>query len=130
MQVIPGSHKHGLLEFEAVTTAADNLLNKRVKDADQLGDPVAFELPSGSISLHADMLVHGSEPNLSMRRRCGLTMRYASIEVVADRGWNHDAILCRGSDPMGHWVHNPRPDGENYSAKIWTREEPKNFAGQ
>jgi len=130
MQVIPCSHDRGLLEFEAVNTAEDNLLNKRVKNADKLGDPVPFELPAGSISLHADMLVHGSEPNLSTRRRCGLTMRYASMEVIASEGWNRDAILCRGSDPAGNWVHNPRPIGENFAAKIWNREAPKNYAGQ
>lgn len=130
MQVIPASHNRGLLEFEAVNSSEDNLLNKRVKDTASLGTPVAFELPAGTISLHADMLVHGSEPNLSNRRRCGLTMRYASVDVTADCGWNNDAILCRGRDPEGKWANCPRPAGEDYSPKVWNREQPKNYAGQ
>lgn len=28
-------------------------------------------MPAGFISLHADLLVHGSQPNHSPRRRCG-----------------------------------------------------------
>jgi hypothetical protein len=67
---------------------------------------------AGQISLHTDLLLHGSEPNLSSRRRCGLTMRYVPPDVRAHKGWNRNAIICRGGDPGGHWPQNARPDGD------------------
>ena len=40
-------------------------------------------LIAGQISIHSDMLVHGSAPNRSPRRRCGLTLRYCAADVRA-----------------------------------------------
>jgi hypothetical protein len=66
-------------------------------------------MQAGQMSLHSDLLLHGSEPNLSNRRRCGLTMRFVSPAVRELKGWRRNAIITRGSDPSGHWPHNPRP---------------------
>ena len=92
--------------------ADDNsVLPQKIKGIVRFGDPVHFELKAGEISLHADMLVHGSDPNRSNRRRCGMTVRYASTEVRSlDDGWNKNSILCRGTDPAGHWANIPRPE--------------------
>jgi ectoine hydroxylase-related dioxygenase (phytanoyl-CoA dioxygenase family) len=70
---------------------------------------VDVELKAGEISLHSDLLVHGSQPNRSQRRRCGLTLRYCPPDVHAYLGWNAMAITCRGKDPSGHWGNIPRP---------------------
>jgi non-heme Fe2+,alpha-ketoglutarate-dependent halogenase len=111
MQVIPGTHKMGHLEFDLSGADENSVLPQKVKGAENLGAPVCFELRAGEISLHADMLVHGSEPNNSNRRRCGLTVRYAASEVRSlDDGWNKNSILCRGTDPDGHWANVPRPE--------------------
>jgi hypothetical protein len=78
--------------------------------------------------LHADMLVHGSEPNLSTRRRCGLTIRYCPPDVVMfDAQWANsvEGILCRGVDPSGRWKHHTRPAGDNVSLA----NSPKNIGG-
>lgn len=30
------------------------------------------------------------------------------------KGWNeHSAVICRGVDLSGHWVHHARPEGEH-----------------
>jgi hypothetical protein len=29
--------------------------------------------------------------------------------------WNANAIVCRGTDPTGHWRHHPRSVGNNVS---------------
>jgi len=114
MQVIPGSHRHGQISFERSSAEENNVLNQTVRAAESYGDaPVAFELKAGQMSLHSDLLLHGSEPNLSNRRRCGLTMRFVSPEVRELKGIRRNAIIARGSDPSGHWPHNPRPDGDN-----------------
>ena len=77
---------------------------------EQLGAPVDNELQAGEISIHSDLLVHGSEANASSRRRCGLTLRYCPAEVRAELGWNAKGVIVSGSDPSGHWGNPPRPE--------------------
>ena len=113
MQVIPGSHHNAQVAFRDSTADEQNVLNQTVENPEDYGDPpVALELKAGQISLHSDWVLHGSEPNVSNRRRCGLAMRYLSKDVRAYNGWNDNSIVCRGSEPTGHWANHPRPDGE------------------
>ena len=113
MQVIPGSHLNAQVAFRDSTAEEQNVLNQTVENPEDYGDPpVAFQLKAGQISLHSDWVLHGSEPNVSDRRRCGLAMRYLSKDVRAYNGWNENSIVCRGSEPTGHWANHPRPAGE------------------
>lgn len=113
MQVIPRSHLYGQIAFEKSTEDENNVLNQSVRAAETYGDnPVSFEMKAGQMSLHTDWLLHGSEPNTSDRRRCGLTMRFVPPEVQALQGWNKNSVICRGSDPSGHWANNLRPVGD------------------
>ncbi|MBN64200.1 MAG: phytanoyl-CoA dioxygenase family protein [Gemmatimonadetes bacterium] len=117
MQVIPGSHLHGQVDYEHSAVEEDNVLNQTVCDPRKYGEaPVALAMRAGQISLHADLLLHGSEPNRSTQRRCGLTMRFVPSDVRAHNGWHKSAIICRGSNPEGHWVHHPRPAGDEMPA--------------
>ncbi|MBI2298880.1 MAG: phytanoyl-CoA dioxygenase family protein [Armatimonadetes bacterium] len=109
MKVLPGTHALGHLTFRESAPEEHNVLNQTVVDAEQFGEPVYLELRAGEISLHSDMLVHGSDPNVSTRRRCGLTIRYASTDVVDLAGWRANAIRVRGDDPDGQWGNIPRP---------------------
>ena len=83
-----------------------------VVDAERFGTPVDVELKAGEISLHSDLLLHGSEANRSHRRRCGLTLRYCAAEVRAGLGWNDKGVIVIGSDPSGHWANRVRPAEE------------------
>ena len=113
MRVIGGSHHHAQLAFRDSTATENNMLYQTVDNAADYGDaPVALEMRTGQISLHSDWILHGSEPNRSNRRRCGLTMRYLSADVRAYDAWNANSIGCRGTDPTGHWANHPRPHGE------------------
>jgi hypothetical protein len=87
-----------------------NVLNQTVEGAEQFGTPVDVVLKAGEASLHCDLLLHGSEANLSARRRCGLTLRYCAAEVRAGLGWNAKGVVVSGSDPSGHWANPRRPD--------------------
>jgi len=125
MQVIPRTHRSGHLAFRASAPEENNILNQTIVGADALGQPVGFDMKAGQISLHSDLLVHGSDPNNSNRRRCGLTMRYAAVDVQAlIPSWSQAAILCRGADPDGHWSNVPRPDGENVELLAWQKPAP------
>ena len=90
------------------------MLYQSVRDAQRYGEaPVPLAMQAGQISLHTDLLLHGSQPNASRRRRCGLTMRFVPPQVRAYKGWNETgSVICRGADPRGHWVHHPRPEGD------------------
>jgi non-heme Fe2+,alpha-ketoglutarate-dependent halogenase len=111
MQVIPGTHRLGHLEFDMSGANENSVLPQKIKGVESYGAPVCFELKAGEISLHADMLIHGSEPNRSNRRRCGLTVRYAATSVRSlDPNWTQNSVVCRGAAPTGHWANVARPE--------------------
>ncbi|MCF6445884.1 phytanoyl-CoA dioxygenase family protein [Nereida sp. MMG025] len=113
MRFIPGTHMRGALP-EAKTTPGANIFHKGTANADEMGAPFTNALKAGQISMHADMLVHGSQANMSNRRRCGLTLRYCPPTVqITDAAWatGVEAILCRGN--AGSWVTHPRPDNND-----------------
>lgn len=109
MRVIPGSHLHGHLSFKESESNERNVLTQTIQGAEKFGTPVEIQLKAGEISLHSDLLVHGSLPNRSNRRRCGLTLRYCPPDVHAYWDWNKVSIICRGTDPTGHWANVKRP---------------------
>jgi non-haem Fe2+, alpha-ketoglutarate-dependent halogenase len=110
MRFIPGSHQFGHLTYHLTEEAEDAVLNQKVENAEQFGQPVDVELKAGEISMHSDLLLHGSEPNRSDRRRCGLTLRYCAADVRAGMGWNAKGVLVSGTDPTGHWANPSRPE--------------------
>ncbi len=112
MRYIPGTHVLGHLTYTLSENDDSNVLNQTVIGAEELGEPVDVELAAGEISLHSDLLLHGSEANESARRRCGLTLRYCPASVQAGLGWNAKGIVVSGHDPTGHWANPARPAAE------------------
>jgi len=109
MRVIPRSHLYGHLKFRESDPSEQNVLSQTIEGAERFGAPADIEMKAGEISLHSDLLIHGSLANLSERRRCGLTLRYCPPDVRAYWDWNKVSIICRGADPSGHWASVPRP---------------------
>ncbi|WP_395094404.1 phytanoyl-CoA dioxygenase family protein [Armatimonas sp.] len=104
MRVIPGSHAAGI---RGHTTAVQpgNLLsiNQEVMiSADEEASAIDLPLPAGFASLHDGCLIHGSLPNTSTRRRCGLTLRYIPTHVAQSATNSHgkrwSPTLVRGVD--------------------------------
>jgi non-haem Fe2+, alpha-ketoglutarate-dependent halogenase len=110
MRFIPGSHWFGHLTYTLREDDDANVLNQTVEGVEQLQAPVDDELKAGEISIHSDLLVHGSEANASRRRRCGLTLRYCPADVRAELGWNAKGVVVSGSDPSSHWANPPRSE--------------------
>jgi hypothetical protein len=109
MRFIPGSHRSGVIETAASAAEEGNVLDQTVQGAERFGEPVDDELRAGEFSLHADLLLHGSEPNDSERRRCGLTLRYCAADVRAHLDWNQKGVFVAGADVSGHWANRARP---------------------
>ncbi|MCH8830814.1 MAG: phytanoyl-CoA dioxygenase family protein [Planctomycetes bacterium] len=110
MRFIPGSHQHGHIPFRVSRDNEGNVLDQTVDDPLQYGEaPIDVELNAGEISMHSDLLLHGSQANASHRRRCGLTLRYCTPDVHAHLDWNQKGVIVAGRDPTGHWANPQRP---------------------
>ena len=112
MRFIAGSHWKGHLTYRPSSPEEHNVLNQTVENPEQYGTEVIDDLGAGEISIHSDLLLHGSAANDSDRRRCGLTLRYCTPDVRAANGWNAKGVVVSGSDPDGHWGDPPRPSGD------------------
>ncbi|GAA5504812.1 phytanoyl-CoA dioxygenase family protein [Novipirellula caenicola] len=109
MEVFAGSHKHGLIEFKDSDANAGNVLDQTVEHPEQYGTHRLTPLRAGQISIHSDLLLHGSSANVSNRRRCGLTLRYCPADVHAYLGWNQKGVVVRGVADPAKWPGAPRP---------------------
>ncbi|MBY0512922.1 MAG: phytanoyl-CoA dioxygenase family protein [Gemmataceae bacterium] len=108
MRYIPGTHVLGHLTWQLSETDEANVLNQTVPGVEQYGEPVDVQLRAGEAAVHSDLLLHGSEANVSDRRRCGLTLRYTTGDVRAHLGWNEKGVVVAG-EPPPHWGNRPRP---------------------
>lgn len=113
MRVVPGSHRldlKGVRESREVANVLQSQMPLDFVDADRAVD---CALPAGGVSVHHPNIVHGSEPNLSERRRCGLTIRYipttTRILGTPDGTPFPSAFLLRGCAAPGVNAYNPRP---------------------
>ncbi len=115
MEFVPGSHRGGALPHEDLALDGTRVLKRQVENPESYGDRFTNALRAGEISIHSDMLLHGSGLNRSDRRRAGMTFRYAAAEVRSLSGheyWLKPSVHCRGTLPE-HWPHRRRPAGEN-----------------
>lgn len=113
MRFIAGSQHNGHLTYRPSGSHEDNVLNQTIDNPQQYGHgEVDDELKAGECSIHSDLLLHGSDPNNSDRRRCGLTLRYAASDVQAHLGWGEKGVVVKGERLWDGWSNQPRPTGE------------------
>jgi non-heme Fe2+,alpha-ketoglutarate-dependent halogenase len=109
MRVSPRSHGAQLVHID--THDRTNMLPGRetvLVDIDE-ASAVDIVLAPGEMSLHHLLLVHGSRPNRSDRRRCGLAIRYIPAHLTNARGPRGTATLVRGRD-HGHFDLEQAPE--------------------
>jgi ectoine hydroxylase-related dioxygenase (phytanoyl-CoA dioxygenase family) len=112
LRVIPGTHKGGLLPHGKAAKSGNILGNDQEIDpaAIDVNRAVDLELKAGQASLHHGLTVHGSNPNTSNRRRCGMTVRFTTPDVKPVPGVFVDKpILISGEDRYGNFKYVPRP---------------------
>lgn len=110
MQYVSGSHLQGKIPHRISREEEKNVLRFTVDGIEGFGRIEDVALNSGEISLHSDLLLHGSGANHSDRRRCGLTLRYLAADVHAYMDWSQTGVLICGEDRRNHWGNPPRPD--------------------
>jgi len=118
-----GTHLGGTIPCESVTDEENGVLNEHVHNPERFGTPVSVELRAGQLSLHTDMLLHGSQPNPSNRRRCGLTIRSFPADVRGPEPESGNGIIARGVDPDGYWQPMPRPEGDAIPPHLLEEQE-------
>ena len=111
MEIYAGSHTYGLIDFDTSDPESANVLDQSIENP---GDDSArlhqTPLRAGQISIHSDLLIHGSAPNDSDRRRCGLTLRYCPADVLAYLGWNQKGVAVCGTADARLWPGASRPE--------------------
>ena len=113
MKMIPGSHTLDQAPHRD-TLAKHNLLTRGQEIAVEVDESKAayLELEPGEISLHHVRTVHASEPNHSEDRRIGIAMRYIAPHVRQMNGERDSAMLVRGEDTYGNFVHEKPPHSD------------------
>jgi ectoine hydroxylase-related dioxygenase (phytanoyl-CoA dioxygenase family) len=84
MRVIPKSHKQGMLNHTNVEDEA-NLLMRGERLATVVNEAEALDvvLQPGEMSLHHNMIVHGSKPNTSSGPRIGFIVRFVTDQITS-----------------------------------------------
>lgn len=113
LQVIPGTHKNGLVQHETCKVGG-NLLSSNQSIPLEFVDLTSVRtcpLKAGQMSLHDGLLIHGSEPNTSSKRRCGFVIRYVATDAKPiqdpDRPRTFPCtVLLSGKDEYGNFEDN------------------------
>jgi ectoine hydroxylase-related dioxygenase (phytanoyl-CoA dioxygenase family) len=110
MKMIPESQRLHQMPHRD-TLAADNLLTRGQEIAVEVDEDEAvyLELAPGEISLHNAKTVHGSESNRSRDPRIGVAMRFIAPHVRQVIGERDSALLVRGTDEHGNFIHEKPP---------------------
>ncbi|HEX9770081.1 MAG TPA: phytanoyl-CoA dioxygenase family protein [Kiloniellales bacterium] len=120
LRVIPGSHRT-VLPFDVVVNDDGQAQRKvartiNVRDA----DAVDLALEPGEVTLFSGLLVHGSGPNRSRRRRIAILTDYTAAHARQSRGQG-SGQLVRGADSWGYTAKEPIPVGSCTEANILMR---------
>jgi ectoine hydroxylase-related dioxygenase (phytanoyl-CoA dioxygenase family) len=109
MRVIPRTQHLDLQQMREKRDTAnvlDSGMDESLVDESKAVDLV---LKAGDVSVHHPNLIHGSNPNCSTRRRCGLTIRYIPTSTrITTMPWP-SAFLLRGRAVRGVNDYLPRP---------------------
>jgi ectoine hydroxylase-related dioxygenase (phytanoyl-CoA dioxygenase family) len=86
MRVLSGSHKDRVVRDHEFDSDGRSTLPLGLDGIDE-GRAVDVEIDAGGFSVHDPFILHGSNPNRSARRRCGITIKYIATDVTIDRDY-------------------------------------------
>ncbi len=110
MDFVTGSHKNEILPHND-TFNDTNLLSRGQEVAVDVADhdKTAIILKPGEMSLHHGLMIHGSGPNATDDRRIGAVVRYCTPKAAQQVAEKDYAILARGADRDGNFIHFAPP---------------------
>lgn len=86
MRAISGSHRDRVVHEHEIDSSGRTTLPLGLSGIDTCG-AVDVEVEAGAFSAHDPFVLHGSNPNRSSRRRCGITIKYIATDVTLDRDY-------------------------------------------
>ena len=110
MEFVAESHKNPIMPHHD-TFDADNMLSRGQEIAVDIApeDRTTIALRPGQMSLHHGLMIHGSGPNVSDDRRIGVAIRYVTPKVSQEVATQDYAMLVRGQDTLGNFIHVTPP---------------------
>ena len=111
MEFVAGSHKNPIMPHKD-TFHEDNMLSRGQEIAVDIApeDRTTIALAPGQMSLHHGLMIHGSGPNVSDDRRIGVAIRYITPKVSQEVASRDYAMLVRGEDTTGNFIHVTPPE--------------------
>ena len=86
MQVVRGTNKERRARPHLVDQSGESVLEFQL-GVDASGETDDVVLAAGHYSVHDPFIIHGSDPNRSQRRRCGITIKYVPTSIRLDRSF-------------------------------------------
>lgn len=135
VQVVPGSHKLGLLAHEE-TDDENNILTRgqNITVPFDRSRAIHVELRPGELIVMDHLLIHGSEQNHSKDRRINFLIDVLPTHARRE-GKRESAVLVAGKDTYGYYDFEDRPKDDfgplalaRHRAVI-TRRNEKSYAG-
>ena len=110
MNFVRGSHNNPILPHTD-TFSGNNLLSRGQEVAVDVADAdkTHIALQPGQMSLHHGLTIHGSGPNGSSERRIGFAIRYLNPNACQHDSARDFAMLARGVDRGGNFIHYAPP---------------------
>lgn len=97
LRMIPGSHRSpmgNLVMRDDIPNMLHSSIDPRLVETEKAVD---VHLKAGDVSIHHPLIIHGSEPNRSVRRRCGLDIGYIRTDTrIGDTGLYINPLLVAG----------------------------------
>jgi ectoine hydroxylase-related dioxygenase (phytanoyl-CoA dioxygenase family) len=110
LRMLPGTQHQPLLPIMPQLESPNMLASSIAFDAFREIKPIDVILNPGDVSVHHPHIIHGSEPNRSPHRRCGLDIGYMPADVsIHNEGLYQTPMLVRGQAAPGH-TYQPWPE--------------------
>jgi non-heme Fe2+,alpha-ketoglutarate-dependent halogenase len=100
LQVIPGSHHHGLVPHPKMPHH-NNLTHDGTTAQTEIANITNIEMSAGCMSLHHPLMVHGSQANQSLSPRIGFSASYATASLtksISPVAWARGGSVTGGGD--------------------------------
>jgi non-heme Fe2+,alpha-ketoglutarate-dependent halogenase len=122
LRVIPSSHRQREIVGHGKSLNGGNILNGNQEvflDDSASSKAVSLPLKRGEVAIFSGFLLHGSPPNRSPHRRCGLSLRFAPVYSKPGHPMISLGILMRGEDPYQYYKQRAIP----YREQFWPEGE-------
>jgi non-heme Fe2+,alpha-ketoglutarate-dependent halogenase len=122
MRMVPGSHKEGIRSH--VDTYGESNILTRGQDIQNVDESeiVDLELVPGQMSFHHMAVIHGSQPNLSDKRRIGFVIQCYMKPEVSQKVKPVYAQHVRGEDSHSNFLATPRASGNMIAEDVARRD--------